>query len=87
MARSDLEGFWILVDADVLNPVGVHARGRVARDRGSPSTDELALLLAPLVSHSKSLGLALTLHDPSLDPDRWSAGRLVELLGAALMGG
>ena len=85
VARSDLEGFWILVDADVLNPEVMPAVG--SPEPGGPSIDELALLLAPLVSHPKALGLALTLYDPSLDPDRSSAGRLVELLGASLVGG
>ena len=39
--------------------------------------DELAALLAPLVDHPKALGIALSLYDPSLDPDRSSAARLV----------
>ena len=85
VARSDLDGFWILVDADVLNPEVMPAVG--SPEPGGPSIDELALLLAPLVSHPKALGLALTLYDPSLDPDRSSAGRLVELLGASLVDG
>jgi arginase len=85
VAASDVSGFWIHVDADVLNPEVMPAVG--SPEPGGPSIDELALLLAPIVSHPKSLGLALTLYDPSLDPDRTSAGRLVELLGASLGGG
>ena len=85
MARSDLEGFWILVDSDVLDPDVMPAVG--SPEPGGPSIDELALLLAALVGHPKALGLALTLYDPSLDPDRSSAGRLVDLLGASLVGG
>jgi arginase len=52
---------------------------------GGPDIDELAGLLAPLVDHPKALGIALSLYDPSLDPDRTSAARLVELLATSLI--
>ena len=73
-----MAGFWILVDADVLNPLVMPAVG--SPEPGGPGIDELAAFLAPLVSHPKALGMALTLYDPSLDPDRTCAARLVELL-------
>jgi arginase len=78
VGSSQLAGFWILVDADVLNPLVMPAVG--SPEPGGPGIDELAALLAPLVSHPKALGMALTLYDPSLDPDRTCAARLVELL-------
>ena len=51
---------------------------------GGPGIDELAALLAPLVDHPKALGMAITLYDPSLDPDRSCAERLVALLDSVL---
>ena len=85
VAPSDLSGFWIHVDADVLNPEAMPAVG--SPEPGGPNIDELAALLAPLVDHPKALGIALSLYDPSLDPDRSSAARLVELLAKSLRGG
>ena len=85
VAASDLSGFWIHVDADVLNPEVMPAVG--SPEPGGPDIDELAALLAPLVHHPKALGIAISLYDPSLDPDRSSAARLVELLAQSLLGG
>jgi arginase len=82
VAASDVSGFWIHVDADVLNPEVMPAVG--SPEPGGPDIHELAALLAPLVHHPKALGIALALYDPSLDPDRSSAARLVELLAKAL---
>lgn len=82
LGSSELSGFWILVDADVLNPLVMPAVG--SPEPGGPRIDELAALLAPLVDHPKALGLALTLYDPSLDPDRSCAERLVVLLESVL---
>jgi arginase len=75
---SDVSGFWILVDADVLDPVVMPAVG--SPEPGGPGLDELGEFLGPLVGHPKALGVALTLYDPSLDPDRTCAERLVGLL-------
>jgi arginase len=85
VAASDVSGFWIHVDADVLNPEVLPAVG--SPEPGGPDIDELAVLLAPLVDHPKALGIALALYDPSLDPDRSSAARLVELLAQSLLSG
>lgn len=69
----------------MLNPEVMPAVG--STEPGGPDIHELAALLAPLVAHPNALGMALTLYDPSLDPDRSSAGRLVELLATSLHGG
>lgn len=84
VAATDVAGFWILVDADVLNPEVMPAVG--SPEAGGPDIDELAALLAPLVAHPNALGMALTLYDPSLDPDRSAAVRLVDLLAKSLDG-
>jgi arginase len=78
-------GFWILVDADVLDPLVMSAVG--SPEPGGPSIEELAAFLSPLVKHPLALGLAITLYDPSLDPDRSCARRLVALLETALAAG
>jgi arginase len=85
VAASNVSGFWIHVDADVLNPEVMPAVG--SPEPGGPDIEELASLLAPLVDHPKALGIALALYDPSLDPDQSSAARLVELLAQSLLGG
>ena len=82
---SDVSGFWIHVDADVLNPEIMPAVG--SPEPGGPDIDGLAALLAPMLDHPKALGIALSLYDPSLDPDRSSAARLVELLAQSLLDG
>jgi arginase len=84
VAATDLDGFWIHVDADVLNPEVMPAVG--SPEPGGPDIDELAALLAPLADDPKALGIAISLYDPSLDPDRSSAARLVDLLAKSLFG-
>jgi arginase len=70
------------VDADVLNPLVMPAVD--SPEPGGPGIDELAALLAPLVEQPGALGMQLTLYDPSLDPDRSCARRLVALLETVL---
>jgi arginase len=82
LGRDDLDAFWILVDADVLNPSEQPAVG--SPEDGGPTFDDLAALLAPLVNHPNAVGMALTLYDPSLDPDLTCGGRLVTLLERVL---
>jgi arginase len=77
-----LAGFWIHLDADVIDPSEVPAV-----DSPEPNglfLEELAQLLTPLVRHPRALGLELTIYDPQLDPDRTSAARLAALLGRVL---
>ena len=82
VARSDLTGFWIHVDADVLDPDVVPAVD--SPEPGGPDTEQLAALLEPLVAHPRALGMQLTIYDPRLDPDRACGARLVALLERAL---
>ena len=82
VGRAELSGFWIHVDADVLNPKVMPAVG--SPEPGGAGIGELAALLAPLVEHPRALGMHLTLYDPSLDPDRSCALRLVTLLETLL---
>jgi arginase len=82
VAGPDVRGFWIQVDADVLNPAVMSAVD--SPEPGGPMPDELVSLLGPLVRHPRALGLSLTIYDPALDPDRSCARQLVSLLAALL---
>jgi arginase len=84
LTAPGVTGFWVHVDADVLDPSVVPAVD-------SPEPDGLALeelgeLLAPLVRHPRALGMQLTIYDPALDPDGSSAERLAALLERAIPG-
>jgi len=78
IASPDVRGFWIHLDADVLNPVDMPAVD--SPEPGGPIVVEIAELLEPLVQHRAALGIEITIYDPKLDPDRSAALRLVELL-------
>jgi arginase len=82
LTRSDLSGFWIHVDADVLDPAVMPAVD--SPEPGGLGLDELVELLTPLVRHPSALGLEITIYDPALDPDRASASRLATLLERVL---
>jgi arginase len=78
VAASDVAGFWIQIDADVLNPAVMSAVD--SPEPGGPMPHELVRLLTPMVRHPRALGLSLTIYDPALDPDRSCARQLVSLL-------
>ena len=83
VAGSDVDRFWIQIDADVLNPAVMSAVD--SPEPGGPLPNELVTLLAPIVRHPKALGLSLTIYDPALDPDRSCARQLIGLLEALLV--
>ena len=78
LAAPRLQGFWIHLDADVLNPLDMPAVD--SPEPGGPTMEAIVELLAPLVHHPRALGLELTIYDPGLNPDRACAARLVTLL-------
>jgi len=77
-------GFWIHLDADVINPTVMAAVD--SPEPGGPTIKELEELLTPLVHHPRALGLELTIYDPALDPDQSCATRLASLLENVLLG-
>ena len=84
VTRSGISGYWIHVDADVIDPTEVPAV-----DSPEPNglfIEELVALLTPLVRHPLAIGLELTIYDPNLDPDRSSASKLATLLERVLGG-
>lgn len=84
LARPDTDGFWIHVDADVLDASVMPAVD--SPEPGGLSVDELVELLTPLTHHPRALGMELTIYDPALDTDRSSAVRLATLLERVVAG-
>ncbi|HJR54780.1 MAG TPA: arginase family protein [Gemmatimonadota bacterium] len=82
LARPELGGFWVHLDADAIDPAVLPAVD--SPTPGGLDLDSMAALLDPLVRHPRALGLELTIYDPGLDPDRVCAGRLVSLLQRVL---
>jgi arginase len=85
LTRPGLAGFWIHVDADVLDPAVMPAVD--SPEPGGMGLQELAALLTPLARHPAALGLQVTIYDPALDPDLVCAARLAGLLEQVLKGG
>ena len=75
------EGFWVHLDADVLDPSVMPAVD--SPDPGGLLPDELAALLGPLLRSKRCVGFNLTIYDPDLDPDGTCAALLADLLQAA----
>lgn len=82
VAAPGVLGFWIHLDADVLNPAVMPAVD--SPEPGGLLVDELATLVAPLVRHPLAMGLSLSIYDPAFDPDRSGARLLVSLLESLL---
>lgn len=85
IGRAELGGFWIHVDADVLDPLVMPAVD--SPEPGGPGIDELAALLGPLVNHPGALGMQITIYDPALDGEKACAERLATLLEKTLVNG
>lgn len=84
LAAEELAGFWIHLDADVID-AGVLP----AVDSPEPGLqpDAVAELLRPMVRHPAALGMEVTIYDPGLDPDGTSAETLALLLESILTEG
>ncbi len=89
MARAALDGlhppetagFWVHLDADVLDPAVMPAVD--SPDPGGLLPDELAELLAVLVGSPRCAGLNVTIYDPDLDPDGRAGALLADLVAGA----
>jgi arginase len=82
LSSDRLDGFWVHLDADILDPSVMPAVD--SPDPGGIGHDELVALLAPLVASPRCRGLEVTVFDPDLDPDGRMAGELADSLVAAL---
>ncbi|MFB7263762.1 arginase family protein, partial [Streptomyces nojiriensis] len=77
----DTAGFWVHLDADVLDPGVMPAVD--SPDPGGLFPDELAELLAVLVGSPRCAGLNVTIYDPDLDPDGRAGALLADLVAGA----
>ena len=78
VARDDLDGFWIHLDADVLDDELMPAVDY--RAPGGLSWDELTAVVRAALGSGGARGLDLTIFNPRLDPDGSLAERLVAFL-------
>lgn len=76
-----LDGFWVHLDADSLDPAVMPAVDSPDPDGLLP--DELLALLGPLVRSPHCVGLNVTIYDPDLDPDGTAGALLADLIVAA----
>jgi len=79
---TNLAGFWVHLDADVLDPSVLPAVD--SPDPGGLTVDEVRDLLRRLAASSRCVGLQVTVYDPDLDPEADGAVLLANLLEAAL---
>jgi arginase len=81
LERSDLRGFWIHLDVDVL-----HQSVMPAVDSPNPgglTFEQLTSLLGVLLRSPRVVGMELTIFDPELDPGGHYAAALVTALASA----
>jgi len=82
LSRSELGGFWIHLDADVLDDTILPAVDYRMPD--GLSWDELEATLRIAMATDRATGLDLTIFNPRLDPDHSIARRLAKTLAAGL---
>jgi arginase len=73
-----LDGFWVHLDADVLDPSVMPAAD--APDPGGLDYDELTEVLRPLFADPGCVGVNFTIYDPDLDPDGSIGRKLTDML-------
>ncbi|TWT03902.1 arginase family protein [Reyranella sp. CPCC 100927] len=78
LARADLEGFWIHLDADVLDDAVMPAVDYRMPD--GLTWDELATVLRAGVDSGRAVGINITVFNPRLDPDGSIARTLTDVL-------
>jgi arginase len=81
LERTELGGFWIHVDVDVLDPKIMPAVDSF--DPGGMQFAELEDALATALASSRVVGMEMTIYDPDLDPNGGLADQLVAMLGRA----
>lgn len=76
-----LDGFWVHLDADVLDPSVMPAVDSPDPDGLLP--EEILPLLRTLIGSERCVGLNVTVYDPDLDPDGAAGRLLADLVVAA----
>ncbi|MFH0515755.1 arginase family protein [Streptomyces sp. M41] len=77
-----LDGFWVHLDADVLDPAVMPAVDSPDPDGLTP--EELVALAGPLLASPHCVGLNVTIYDPDLDPEGTAAALLTDIVVSAL---
>jgi arginase len=75
---AGVDGIWVHLDVDVLNPEVMPAVD--SPDPGGLSPAELVELLRPLLASAAVRGMQVTIYDPDCDPDGRAAAVLVDVL-------
>ena len=84
LRRQPVSGFWIHVDADVIDDREMPAVDY--RQPGGLTLEELRIVLDLLLATDMAMGLDLTIYNPALDPSGTQAEELVDLLAGAMAG-
>jgi arginase len=82
LARSELDGFWIHVDADSLDDAVMPAVDYRIPDGLTP--DELKIILRTALESGRAVGFEITIYNPSMDPQGHAGRVLADLLVDAL---
>lgn len=82
LGRPELDGFWLHMDADVLDPAVLPAVD--SDEPGGLTVEEVRGLLRPLAASPRCAGFQLTIYDPDRDPDGSCAALLADLLESVL---
>jgi arginase len=82
LAGRGVQGFWVHVDADVLDPEVMPAVD--SPEPGGLTSQELAALLQALTGSELATGMQLTIFDPDLDPDGHLAAELTDTVVVGL---
>ncbi|MGH3714036.1 MAG: arginase family protein [Micromonosporaceae bacterium] len=77
-----VDGYWVHVDVDVLDPAAMPAVD--APDPGGIAFVELEHMIADLVTRPACLGVEVTVFDPDYDPDGRYAAEIVDTLVGGL---
>jgi arginase len=83
LRRNEVEGFWIHLDADVLDDAVMPAVDY--RLAGGLSWDELSATLRVLMATGQAVGVNVGIYNPAFDPDGSIARGLVSCLVAGLL--
>jgi arginase len=78
VAKRELSGFWLHLDADVLDDTFMHAVDY--RQPGGLMPEELTTLLRVAADSSRMGGVSVAIYNPELDPDGAAARTLVDCL-------
>ncbi|HKU83244.1 MAG TPA: arginase family protein [Candidatus Nitrosocosmicus sp.] len=84
LTSEHLSGFWIHLDADVLNDRIMPAVD-YRLDNGGLEFSELSYLLKSLISSQKAIGMTITIYNPNLDPSGSIAKNFVSCIVAGLL--